>query len=86
MTDALYTSVFCTVLKPRDTSVWIVLDGGHRSENIPLSTIHPDDLTEVRAADRVHDRQLRIRSDMARAKGLKNTRNPTAACGDLFGG
>jgi hypothetical protein len=86
MTDSNYVTVQCTVYHPHEISVWITLDGGKRSENLPLSSLHPDDLTAIYAADRVHNRSLRIRADMAKAKGLDNTHNPAAACGDLFGG
>ena len=84
MTDKSYTTVHCTVCHPKAASVWITLDNGARSVNLPLVSLHPDDLTQIIAADRVHDRDLRVRSDMAKLKNLDSTHNPAAACGDLF--
>lgn len=84
MTATDYTTVSCSVGRPGDLSVWIALDDGSRSMNLPLSSIHPDDVTEIRAADRWHRMQLRVWTDMAKLKGLVASR--PADCDDLFGG
>lgn len=97
-----YTTIECTACRPKERSVWIVLDGaeGTRSERLPLSAIHPDDVEVIEREDRVHSMALRVRDDVAELYNLEPapavavpvaeeptpTRKPVVpAYGDLFG-
>jgi hypothetical protein len=72
MTDA-YTTIECTVCRPKEGAVWIVLGGadGTRSEHLSLSAIHPDDAEAIEREDRVHSMALRVRTDVAEVYNLE---------------
>lgn len=96
MTDT-FTSIDCTVCRPKFGSVWIVIDcaGGTRSEVLSLSAIHPEDVEAMEEADRVQAMKLRVRADLAAELGLdaapetipadEPKPSPVPAYGDLFG-
>ncbi len=93
-----YTTIDCTVCRPKQGAVWIVIDTGRgtRSEKLQLSDIHPDDVAEMETADKVRPMKLRILAGVADELGIGTVPEithadqpaaaPVPAYGDLFGG
>jgi hypothetical protein len=93
-----YTTVECTVCRPKFGAVWIVIDAGSgtRSEQLQLAHIHPDDVETMEEADKVQPMKLRVLADVAAELGIEAapkvapaeepTPVPVPAFGDLFAG
>lgn len=91
MVDLSYTTIDCTACRPKFGSVWIVIDGagGIIGEQLSLSSIHPDDVEAMEAADKVQPMKLRVLADRAAELGIDTIAKPqpraVPAFGDLFG-